>query len=79
MQPEDYPPTFWVRRKDKPEKMVLCIEIYGGWLRFTSPLPGFNNDTTVYEVSGVNVASPRPCEYSVDRRAWLPCTKQVDA
>lgn len=79
MQADDYPSTFWVRRKDKPEKMVLCIEIYGGWMRFSSPLPGHNIDATVYEMGGIDVKEPRPCEYSVDRKAWLPCTKEVDA
>ena len=80
MQPEDYPPVFWVRRAGT-RKCALCTGINGGFLEFTSAIVGFSsqNAITVYSLSGIDVASPRPCEYSVDRKAWLPCTKEVDA
>ena len=80
MQPEDYPPVFWVRRAGT-RQCALCTGINGGFLEFTSVIAGFSgqNAITVHSLSGIDVGSPRPCEYSVDRKTWLPCTKQVDA
>ena len=81
MQPEDYPPVFWVRRIGlNPEKMVLCICIHGAWITLSSYLSGYaKNEATIYELAAIDVKDPRPCEYSVDRKVWLPCVKEVDA
>ena len=81
MQPEDYPPVFWVRRIGlNPEKMVLCICIHGAWIALSSYLSGYaKNEATIYELAAIDVKDPRPCEYSVDRKVWLPCVKEVDA
>lgn len=78
MECEDYPALFWVREKAKPSKQLLCTGICGSYLYFAQALPSFlSEDVTTYALSGLNVADPRPCEYSIDRKEWKPCTKEV--
>lgn len=80
MQPEDYPPVFWVRRKSYPEEHLLCVGFHGTCLKFASNLYGYGDHAaTTYAMGGIDVKDPRPCEYSVDRKTWLPCTKEIDA
>ena len=80
MQPEDYPPVFWVRRKSYTEEHLLCVGFHGSWLKFASNVNGYRDHAaTTYEMGGIDVKDPRPCEYSVDRKVWLPCVKEVDA
>lgn len=76
---DDYPPVFWVRRKSQPDLQCLVTCINLGWVYFDRHLPGIGADATFYLLSGIDVALPRPCEYSVDRKTWLPCTKEVSA
>ena len=80
MQPEDYPPVFWVRRQNNPgARQVLCVSRFCGWLAFGGEIDDIGDETTIHVLAGIDVANPRPCEWSVDRRNWAPCTKEVDA
>lgn len=80
MERDDYPPFFWLREKANPDSMHLCTGIVGGWLKTVENLPSFDkNWLSIYAAAALNVADPRPCEYSTDRKTWKPCTKEVVA
>lgn len=80
MERDDYPPFFWLREKANPDSVHLCTGIVGGWLKTVENLPSFDkNWLSIYAAAALNVADPRPCEYSTDRKTWKPCTKEVVA